>query len=81
VDAGRQYLTGLSMGGHGTWEWAHAAPERFAALAPVCGGWRDDATRPAACARLAQIPHYIAHGANDLIVPVARSDAMVEGLR
>ena len=81
VDTNRQYLTGLSMGGYGTWEWAFASPGRFAALAPVCGGWRDDATRAQACSRIAHVPHYIAHGANDKIVPVERSDTMVQALR
>src|SRR5262245_60183544 len=38
VDKDRVYLTGLSMGGYGTWRLAAAAPERFAALAPICGG-------------------------------------------
>lgn len=37
-DADRTYLTGLSMGGYGTWDMALRAPGRFAALAPVCGG-------------------------------------------
>ena len=37
-DADRTYLTGLSMGGYGTWEMALRAPGRFAALVPVCGG-------------------------------------------
>ena len=38
IDPDRIYLTGLSMGGYGTWYTAMAAPERFAAIAPVCGG-------------------------------------------
>ena len=37
-DPDRTYLTGLSMGGYGTWDMAMRAPGRFAALAPVCGG-------------------------------------------
>lgn len=37
-DADRTYLTGLSMGGYGTWDMALRAPGRFAALVPVCGG-------------------------------------------
>ena len=47
-DPDRTYLTGLSMGGYGTWDMAMRAPGRFAALVPVCGGltvdWKD--TRP-----------------------------------
>ena len=38
VDADRVYFTGLSMGGFGTRELATAHPERFAAIAPICGG-------------------------------------------
>ena len=38
VDADRVYLTGLSMGGYGTWHLAAIHPERFAAIAPICGG-------------------------------------------
>ena len=37
IDKTRIYLTGLSMGGTGTWMWGIADPERFAAIAPVCG--------------------------------------------
>ena len=37
IDEKRIYLTGLSMGGTGTWHWLMASPERFAAAAPVCG--------------------------------------------
>ena len=49
VDADRVYLTGLSMGGTGTWLWAMANPERFAAIAPVCGTgicWYGEALLP-----------------------------------
>ena len=38
VDVDRVYLTGLSMGGAGTWRWASTHPEHFAAIAPICGG-------------------------------------------
>ena len=38
VDTSRIYLTGLSMGGFGTWSLASMHPERFAAIAPICGG-------------------------------------------
>ena len=38
VDPERVYLTGLSMGGYGTWSLAAAHPGRFAAIAPICGG-------------------------------------------
>src|SRR3989442_393779 len=38
VDTNRVYLTGLSMGGYGTWSLALSYPEKFAAIAPICGG-------------------------------------------
>jgi poly(3-hydroxybutyrate) depolymerase len=38
VDEDRVYLTGISMGGFGTWDWAAEHPERFAATVPICGG-------------------------------------------
>jgi predicted peptidase len=37
-DPERLYLTGLSMGGYGTWAFGYKYPDRFAALVPVCGG-------------------------------------------
>lgn len=37
-DESRVYLTGLSMGGYGTWYTAMAYPELFSAIAPCCGG-------------------------------------------
>jgi predicted peptidase len=38
IDGKRIYLTGLSMGGGGTWSLAAAYPDRWAAVAPICGG-------------------------------------------
>src|SRR6185312_957721 len=38
VDTHRVYLTGLSLGGFGTWSLGLHHPERFAAIAPICGG-------------------------------------------
>jgi len=64
VDTRRVYVTGLSMGGIGAWELAASAPERFAAVAPVCG-----AGRPAHAARLAKLPVWAFHGADDTSVP------------
>ena len=37
-DPNRTYLTGLSLGGYGTWAFGYRYPDRFAALVPVCGG-------------------------------------------
>jgi len=64
VDTTRVYVTGLSMGGVGTWELAAFAPQRFAAVAPVCG-----AGKPSHAARLATLPVWAFHGADDKNVP------------
>ena len=76
VDRSRIYLTGLSMGGFGTWSLAAAHPERFAAIAPICGGGD-----PAVAARLAGLPIWVFHGAKDPTVPLRKSEEMVEALK
>jgi predicted peptidase len=88
VDSDRVYLTGLSMGGHGTWYLAYRHPETFAAVAPICG-WVPDFPRfpgsvpvvpadsgaaiPALARRLARVPIWIFHGEMDAVVPVSGS--------
>jgi predicted peptidase len=72
VDASRIYLTGLSMGGYGTWALAMKYPDEFAAIAPVCGGG-DTAN----AWKLRNIPVWNFHGALDNVVPIAGSRNMV----
>jgi len=76
VDKDRVYLTGLSMGGYGTWTLAAAYPEKFAAIAPICGGGN-----PADASKLAKLPTWVFHGAKDTSVPLKRSEEMVEALK
>lgn len=76
VDKDRIWVTGLSMGGFGTWSLAAAAPERFAALVPICGGGD-----PIWAKRLQRIPIWVFHGAKDPVVPLERSAKMVEALK
>lgn len=76
VDKSRVYLTGLSMGGYGTWQLAAEEPERFAAIAPICGGGD-----PEYASRLKEIPTWVFHGAKDDVVPLYESVKMVEALR
>jgi predicted esterase len=76
VDPDHVYLTGLSMGGYGTWETAAKYPELFAAIAPICG--RGD---PAAAWKLRHIPTWIFHGAKDTVVPLKHSDDMYKALK
>ena len=76
VDRSRVYLTGLSMGGYGCWDAAARWPDRFSALAPICGGG-DEAT----AARFARLPVFAVHGDADAAVPVARSRNMIAALK
>jgi predicted peptidase len=84
VDPGRVYLTGLSMGGYGTWKLALAYPEKFAAIVPICGGgdYIDAllANRTKAAA-LRNLPVWAFHGAKDNVVPLDESERMVNALK
>jgi predicted peptidase len=75
VDRDRVYLTGLSMGGTGTWMLAMAAPERFAAIAPICGSgiyWYGEVLR--------NTPIMVYHGDCDDVVPVQNSIEMIKSV-
>lgn len=84
VDPARIYLTGLSMGGYGTWSLGLKHPERFAAIAPICGGG-DILTILLAPkkneAALKRLPVWVFHGAKDSIVPLSESERMVNALK
>jgi len=75
VDEERIYVTGLSMGGFGTWALAAYRPDRFAALLPICGGGEVYWTE-----QLAHLPVWAFHGAKDRGVPAERSRQMVEAI-
>lgn len=75
VDEDRVYLTGLSMGGYGTWFTAMARPDLFAAIAPVCGGgmaWN---------AGVLKMPIRTFHGSEDNVVSPYQTDEMVAKLK
>jgi predicted peptidase len=76
VDKDRIYLTGLSMGGFGTWSLAIRTPNRFAALVPICGGGE-----PITAKVFTYAPAWVFHGAKDPVVPLERSEKMVEALK
>lgn len=76
IDLERISLTGLSMGGFGSWDLAMRQPTWFSAVVPVCGGGD-----PRMVARLAGLPVQVWHGDADNAVPVAMSQAMVEAMR
>lgn len=76
VDQDRIYVTGLSMGGFGTWSLASFSPNRFAAIVPICGGGDPKMVR-----RIARIAVWVFHGAKDKAVPIEFSEEMVEALK
>ena len=76
VDTERIYLTGLSMGGYGTWALAAAHSERFAAIVPICGGGKRFMAW-----RLKDVPVWAFHGARDNLVPVSESEEIVNALK
>ncbi|MBL9174360.1 MAG: prolyl oligopeptidase family serine peptidase [Verrucomicrobiales bacterium] len=84
VDRKRIYLTGLSMGGYGTWTLATSHPHLFAAIAPVCGGGDSDDVAwvkrgdPKAFESLGV---WAFHGAKDNVVPLSESQDMVRALK
>lgn len=84
TDRERVYVTGISMGGYGTWLLGVQQPERFAALVPVCGGLDRGAgglTPARAARRLAGIPQWVFHGDADDVIAVDESRVMVQALR
>ena len=84
VDTRRIYLTGLSMGGYGTWDLGLTYPEKFAAIVPICGGGqmisvllsgRDKG------AALKSLGIWAFHGGKDPVVPLNESQRMVDALK
>jgi len=84
VDKSRVYLTGLSMGGYGTWGLGVAHPEKFAAIVPICGGGDPirvvlaDGQRAEA---LRTLPVWAFHGAKDPVVKPSESERMIAAFK
>lgn len=76
IDNKRVVLTGLSMGGFGTWNWSVEHPERFAGLIPICGGGKTDKA-----AALKGMPIWAFHGDADPAVKFATGQAMVDAAK
>jgi predicted peptidase len=76
IDQRRVYLTGLSMGGYGSWSLAARHPELFAAVVPICGGGD-----PAWAGQLKDVPLWAVHGDADPVVPPRRSQEMIDALK
>jgi predicted peptidase len=76
IDERRLYVTGLSMGGFGAWDLGTRLADRWAAVAPLCGGGDE-----LYADRLVGVPVWAWHGADDDVVPVKRSQVMIEAIR
>jgi predicted peptidase len=76
IDDSRIYITGLSMGGYGTWDALARKPDLFAAAAPICGGGD-----PAVAARFKDVPLWAFHGDQDTAVKPHRSREMIAALK
>lgn len=84
VDTNRIYLTGLSMGGYGTWTLAIAHPSKFAAIAPICGGAETIPILIASSAKKEQLKKlriWAFHGAKDPVVKLEESEQMVDAFK
>ena len=76
LDINRIYVTGLSMGGYGTWEMIQRRPDYFAAAIPICGG--GDKLQ---ASKLTNIPIWAFHGTKDKAVPVVRTTDMYQSIK
>ena len=76
VDVNRIYVTGLSMGGHGTWDAICRRPDFFAAAMPCCGGGD-----PVCAADIAHVPVLAVHNRGDPTIPCEQTENMVTALR
>jgi predicted peptidase len=75
IDTNRVYLTGISMGGFGTWELVQRFPKKFAAVIPICGG--GDTSRAKS---IVNTPIWAFHGRKDKLVPVSRTLDMIKAI-
>jgi predicted peptidase len=76
VDKDKIYVTGLSMGGNGTWRLVSEIPDRIAAAIPICG-WGD----PFAVCNMKNVAVWAFHGAKDNVVPIAGTEELVNRLK
>ena len=76
IDEDRVSLTGLSMGGYGTFAYGAENADRFSAFMPICGGGSTDSAEA-----LAKRPMWVLHGEADTVVPMERSKVMVDAIR
>jgi thiol-disulfide isomerase/thioredoxin/dienelactone hydrolase len=76
IDMARMSLTGQSMGGQGTWSLAAQEPTRWAAIVPICHGWKSDKAE-----KLKDIPCWCFHGDADKVIPAQQSRDMIQAIK
>jgi hypothetical protein len=76
IDRKRQYVSGVSLGGFGSWHFITTHPEMFAAAIPVCGGGD-----PQQAEKIADVAIWAFHGSKDKNVPVERSREMIKAIK
>ena len=76
IDTTRVYVTGLSMGGYGTFDAAARWPQKWKAAVPVCGGYDETQVDP-----LVNVPLWAFHAEDDPVVPVGRTRAVIDALK
>ena len=77
IDPKRVYLTGISIGGYGTWHTTIDYPDTFAAIVPLCGGVNDSTQ----VCRIRQVPVWTFHGTADDAIPIAETERVVNTLK
>ena len=77
VDKNKIYVTGLSMGGYGTWSLLSKRPDLFAAAVPICGGGIPGLDIPDS---ITDVPIWVFHGEKDRVVPSDESEKMVRAI-
>jgi predicted peptidase len=75
IDRSRIYITGISMGGFGTWDLLMRRPNEFAAAIPICGGGDETSAH-----LIRDIPVWVFHGGDDQVVKTHRSRNMIQAL-
>lgn len=76
IDSDRIYVTGLSMGGFGTWDAISREPDLFAAAVPVCGGGDEKQAE-----KIKNLPIWTFHGALDTVVKTDRTRNMIQAIQ
>jgi predicted peptidase len=79
IDTSRIYVTGISIGGFGTWQVAMDNPDRFAAIAPLCGGVNDSDT--VSICKIKGLPIWTFHGSADDLISIHETERVVNTLK